>query len=297
MIHPSRQLLWKSSLRKEAFEELLALQDRLRDFYSSNQAYYEAIRFANNVWKDPSQLEAQDILRHASSAESVLEVGCGSAHILDAGVIEARRYTGIDFSQALIAANRARHEEACFYCVDNAARFPVESGSFDFVFSHYVLEHCVFPATFLDECTRSVRSGGRVAMLCPDYLGTGTLTSQRVGYSDGTGREKLRHRLWWDAAMTALDSRWRIPLKQFLFRIATRVEPKFYVNMAPRCFTDRFAPDVDAVYLTCEWEIRRYLSRLLAWDPLPQAVRNYSRAHGHIYLRGEKVLRDDNHVD
>ena len=167
---PSRKINWKSCLDARCNAELVALQDAMKNFYATSHSYYADIDFAADTWADVTQLEAQDILAETSRHEKILEVGCGKANILKLREINPRHYTGIDFSWELIEKNRATYPDAKFHCVEDISRFPAQIGDCDYVFSHYVLEHCVFPNLFLDECVRVLRPGGVLSILCPDFL-------------------------------------------------------------------------------------------------------------------------------
>lgn len=288
-IHLSnRKINWKSCLDERSHAELLALQDAMKKFYATFHAYYEDIDYTADTWFDETQLEAQNILEEASRHEAILEVGCGRANILKTNRVNQRYYTGIDFSTKIIENNRKTYPNAVFYCIEDTWRFPLETGQFEYVFSHYVLEHCVFPNKFLDECLRMLRPGGVLSILCPDFLGAGRMSSQRAGFSAGTGREKLSRGHYWDALVTGYDSKIKFPLHAYSLRSKARKQPQFFINMAPTCFTDQFIADVDAVYLTFVDEIRCYLADSILCESLEYSLTSYSAAHSHIYLKGRK---------
>jgi SAM-dependent methyltransferase len=289
MFIPTRKLNWKSCLDSSGHKELMMLQEVMKTFYSSFHQYYSEIDYAACSWTDNTQLEAQDILREASLHEAVLDVGCGRANILKTGKIDQRNYTGIDFSAEIIAQNRITYPDASFYCIEDPSRFPVADDSYDYIFSHYVLEHCVFPNLFLNECVRALRPDGLLTVICPDFLGAGRISSQRVGFSEGTGRQKLSQGRYWDALVTGFDNKIKIPLYASLLRIRARNKAAFFINMAPTCLTDRFITDIDAVYLTFEDEIRNYLAESIQWDALDDSLKKYCAKHAHIYLKGRKL--------
>lgn len=286
--NPGRKVKWKSCLDAGSITQLLALQEAMQKFYATSHAYYADIDFTADTWTDETELEAQDILNEASGHEAVLEVGCGKANILKSGKIDPKHYTGIDFSHEVIEKNRITFPDATFHCIEDISRYPADTGHFDYAFSHYVLEHCVFPNHFLDECVRVLRPGGVLSILCPDFLGAGRMSSQRSGFTAGTGREKLSRGLLWDALVTGYDNKIKIPLHSFRLREKARKRPRFFINMAPTCFTDPFLPDVDAVYLTFADEIRSYLANSILWDPLENSLVTYSATLSHIYLKGRK---------
>lgn len=283
-----RKNRWISCLDAHYRAELLALQDAMRDFYTRSHTYYSEIDFTADTWNDHTQLEAQDIFAEASQHIVLLEVGCGRANILKSGAINPQHYTGIDFSPELIEKNRETYPDATFCCIDDISHFPVVAGHYDFVFSHYVLEHCVFPNVFLDECVSVLCPGGVLSILCPDFLGSSRMTSQRAGFSEGSGREKLSRGRYWDALVTGYDNKIKIPLYASRMRAKARKEPQFLINMAPTCFTDQFIVDADAVYLTFAEEIRRYLVDSIVWETVGDPLAKYSAAHSHIYLKGRK---------
>ena len=261
------------------------------NYYTKSASYYRQIDYTADTWTDESQLEARDILTEAARHEAVIEIGCGRANILKTGVVAQRRYTGCDFSRQVMEENRRAYPEATFLCIEDVAEFPVPAGSYDYVFSHYVLEHCVFPNRFLDECVRVLKPGGTLSILCPDFLGTGRMSSQRSGFSPGTGREKLARRKLLDALVTGFDNKLRIPLYACWLRALAGRRPGFYINLQPTCFTDAFSADVDAVYLTFADEIRAHLAASITWHRLPEPVRAFSASNAHIYLKGVKCQR------
>lgn len=285
----SRKIKWKSSLESKHQHALSILQSAMADYYTASDNYYVDIDYTADTWNNPAQLEAQDILTEAKKHSNVLEVGCGRANILKSGLIDQKCYTGFDFSPEVIRVNRHDYPNATFHLIEDIFRFPVATGQYDFVFSHYVLEHCVFPNKFLDECVRVLCIGGTLSILCPDFLGAGHLSSQRSGFSAGTGREKLARRSYLDAFATGFDNKVRIPLYAFWFRLLARIRPRFYINLAPTCFTDRFSADVDAVYLTFAEEICNYLKGKIKWSSLPEPLSSHAAINVHIYLKGIKA--------
>ena len=89
---------------------------------------------------------------------NLIEVGCGSGYysevfatLVPGGV----RYTGIDYSEAMIARARARYPSATFEAAD-ATRLPFPDNAFDIVFNGVSLMHIIdYPA--------AIREAARVA--------------------------------------------------------------------------------------------------------------------------------------
>lgn len=92
----------------------------------------------------------------------------------------------------------------------------------------------------------------------------------------------------WDALVTGYDNKIRILLHAFRLRAKARKRPRFFINMDPTCFTDRFVLDVDAAYLIFADEIRSYLKDSIIWVQLEDSLVKYTATHSHIYLKGLK---------
>jgi len=261
---PTRACQWIPSTDPGNSDALDGLAKGMMQFYTENPGYYASIDYATSAWIDDPIY--QDLAARLARATRILELGCGSARVLDHYPDLAARYTGVDFSKQLLEANRNRHPAACFAPLNSDGRPPVDLGEFDVVFSVFVLEHCVRPRQFLDDSLQMTRAGGLWILRCPHFLGVGRMPSQRVGFSPGTGRAKLARGKLLDAIATAWDSRVRIPIVSRTLRHRSATNPQttsFFVNLAPTCVADPFAPDRDAVYYTYEQEIIRHIQAML----------------------------------
>lgn len=58
------------------------------------------------------------------------------------------------------------------YVVGDANSIPAEPGSLDFIFSSHVFEHLANPLGHLELWARLLKSGGRIVMVVPDYIGS-----------------------------------------------------------------------------------------------------------------------------
>jgi SAM-dependent methyltransferase len=147
-----------------------------------------------------------------------------------------------------------------------------------------VIEHTVFPQLFLNECIRTLKPGGLFMLRCPNFLGAGSLPSQRAGFSAGTGSDKLAAGRWFDAIVTGWDRKVRIPLRCFLLRREARQGRGFFINLQPACFEDQFIADYDAVYLTDEAEMVRFMEDRVIFDVL----KGLDSKSSDIFLCGRK---------
>jgi SAM-dependent methyltransferase len=86
----------------------------------------------------------------------LLEVGCGSGYYSDVFATllpEGVRYTGIDYSDAMIASARAHYPSAAFGVAD-ATSLPYPDGAFDIVFNGVSLMHIVDYRAAIQEAAR-----------------------------------------------------------------------------------------------------------------------------------------------
>ena len=99
---------------------------------------------------------AEAVAETGIARPSLLEVGCGSGYYSDvfANLLPGRvRYTGIDYSDAMIARARAYYPSAAFDVAD-ATRLPHADGAFDIVFNGVSLLHIVDYQTAIREAAR-----------------------------------------------------------------------------------------------------------------------------------------------
>lgn len=267
------------------------LEQRMRDYYTHNPAYYDNIAFTADAWKTEP---AYRWLHERLPAEGpLLEMGCGEAFILRSYPELASRYTGVDHSPELVARNNSRYSPAKFLTLDHFRRSPFSDGAFQAVLAVWVLEHVVRPHLFLDECARLLAPGGVLLLLTPNLLGENGCGSDRYGLPNhvygqtaGDVRAKMKAGRWLDAVSTWFDSRWRTPAILASARSASASGYGFFVNTNPSCFSVPFQPDTDAVYMTLEPEIRRRLGASFVFDSsLPQ-----NSLRQHILLCGRKVV-------
>ena len=95
----------------------------------------------------------------ATANPSLLEVGCGSGYyseVFDDLLASKLRYTGIDYSDAMIARARTRYPSATFDVAD-ATRMPYPDAAFDIVFNGVSLMHIIDYASAIREAARVAR--------------------------------------------------------------------------------------------------------------------------------------------
>ena len=104
------------------------------------------------------KIAAEAVAATGISDPRLIEVGCGSGYyseVFESLVAGGVRYTGIDYSEAMIARARTNYPAAAFEVAD-ATRLPYPDNAFDIVFNGVSLMHIVdYPA--------AIREAARVA--------------------------------------------------------------------------------------------------------------------------------------
>jgi ubiquinone/menaquinone biosynthesis C-methylase UbiE len=102
----------------------------------------------------------------------VLDAGCGGGGMPLSFAEEADEVVGIDlvnrFGEAGFRIARERQIRNLHFLQADGQALPFHSGTFDWVFSHAVIEHVADAHRYLRECARVLRPGGRVVLLCLD---------------------------------------------------------------------------------------------------------------------------------
>jgi ubiquinone/menaquinone biosynthesis C-methylase UbiE len=287
----TRKIKWLSSFDKKNQEILFELEQRMQQYYSNSSNYYSTISFTENVWNESKSLVQQDIIIECQNKNNILEIGCGQAFILKTNRIKPSSYTGIDFSTDLINSNKIEYPHSKFVTIEETNQLPFPNESFDLLFSHFVIEHTVFPNKFLNECCRVLKSNGILIIVAPDFLGRLGITSQKSGWSEGTGRDKLKDAKYLDMLVTAFDNKIRIPCIALIYKFLASIKPRFFININPTCFVYEFAPDLDAVYLTYEREIKYFLSKQFKFFKPNNELKSFLKKNRLIYIKGIKEVK------
>lgn len=226
-------------------QQLAELEDLLAAFYKNpSPAYY---RIADEAWQHYNATETPfhwDLVGRAFAGASVLELGCGTAHLCEH--IEARggAYTGVDYSEQLLEQNQRRFPSAHFYRMGTPL-----GNTFDSVVSLYTIEHVVDPPAYLEQMWRHCRPGGLLAIICPEFVECPDLPpSFFYGKTPRRLREKLQTLNLVDAGLHLFDLKVRGPR----WKKRAQVSPPgaFWINLRPRVLHGaEYSIDADAVHL------------------------------------------------
>ncbi len=197
-----------------------------------------------------------DLIERVFPGSSVIELGCGTAHLCPH--IEARggTYTGVDHGGQLLEENRRRFPRARFCRMETALE-----QTFDIVASLYTIEHIVNPPAYLELMWRYCRTGGLMAIICPEFVeGPDLPPSFFYGKTPKRLREKLQSLDLYDAWRHLMDLKVRGPRWK---RHAQATPPgAFWINFRPRVLHGaEYSIDADAVHLVQRRDIIWYFQQ------------------------------------
>jgi len=226
-------------------EDALALQKRIVEYYTNPpEFYYDVADQAAGQYTSTAYPFHCDLVGRIMSGASLLELGCGSAHLCPYVTSAGGSYTGIDHSQQLLRQNRARFPHARFFSVGTELR-----ETFDVVASLYTIEHVVDPPLYLESMWRFCKPGGLIAVICPDFVdGDGFPPSFFYGVTARHAREKLLSLAIADVLGHLLDLLWFAP--QWKREARSSLPGAFWINVKPRILHGAaYSIDADAIHL------------------------------------------------
>ena len=110
----------------------------------------------------------RDVLALAAvqPGERVLDVGCGTGDTTAALAKTAGSVLGVDISEPLVAAAKAKDIANAAFVVADAATQAFEPGSFDLVFSRFGVMFFADPVAAFANLRRALKPSGRLAFVC-----------------------------------------------------------------------------------------------------------------------------------
>ncbi|TAK97465.1 MAG: class I SAM-dependent methyltransferase [Verrucomicrobia bacterium] len=227
-------------------EELDALERSLSRFYRQPPpSYYQIAEQSAHGYTPAERPFHCHLVSQIKPGMTVLEAGCGTAHLCP--YIEARggSYTGVDHSEALLAQNAKRFPGARFFPVGTKL-----NEQFNLVASLYTLEHIVHPPAYLENLWQACRPGGLIGIICPEFIESpAPAPSVFYGHTPRRLRRKFQRFQLGDALGHLLDVKLRAPRWQAAARAAA--PGAFWINLRPRVLQGaEYEIDTDAVHMT-----------------------------------------------
>lgn len=141
------------------------LKTKLQDEVWRSHKYYH---MAQQGSLDVRHKGMQVLKKLAEGANKVLDLGCGEGTRLNLVLTEKQQGTGVDISSTAIKLGRKHYPRIDFIKAD-LEKIPLENGSFDIVYSAYVLEHLSEPEQVLKEAMRLMKKNGFLILIAPNY--------------------------------------------------------------------------------------------------------------------------------
>jgi SAM-dependent methyltransferase len=208
-------------------------------------SYYRQADQAAQQYTPASQPFHCDLMGRVTPGATVLEAGCGTAHLCPHVEKNGGHYTGIDHSESLLEDNRRRFPHAQFFQIGT----PLAT-TFDIVASLYTLEHVANPPAYLESLWRYCRPGGLIGIICPEFIdGPDTAPSIFFGTTPRRFREKIRTFNLIDAAGHLID----LKIRAVRWKKIAQSDPSgsFWINLQPGVLAGAdYSIDADAIHLT-----------------------------------------------
>lgn len=221
------------------------LHERLVRYYECPpESYYQIADEAASQYTPAAQPFHCNLISYVQPGMSVLELGCGSAHLCLFVEAAGGLYTGIDHSYKLLEDNRRRFPRANFFRIGSDLQ-----KQFDIVASLYTIEHVVDPKAYLENMWNFCKPGGLIAIICPDFIESPDFPpSFYYGKTVRRFREKVMSFSLLDAACHLLDLVWFA--RSWKRRAQSSLPGAFWINLRPRIFAGaKYSIDSDAVHL------------------------------------------------
>ncbi len=270
--------------------EIEGLEAALLRFYSDPpEAYHAEAAAANEDWSGPGYELHRRIVAAAGKGARVLDIGCGPASAARYFTAAGSAYTGLDVPGKRLEENKAAYPSCGFIAAD-WKDLPGMGLQFEMAVSFFVLEHVARPREFLKAAASVLGKGGRLAVLCPDYLGRGSMPSlQYFGRGAGGLRAKLAGLALAEAAFAAVEKYVRYPRLLRRARAAAGSGGAWLINLRPVCLdAGEWRRDWDAVYMAGEEEVAGCIESL-GFEVIETGRRVDGGRHGLCYVLAKRA--------
>jgi SAM-dependent methyltransferase len=247
---------------------LNGLNRKMADFYgkmAQREAYQVMIDEAHTSEGDPvnvlTDLMVECII--GQSFYNILEVGCGSGKIYQQLTSKGfkGKYTGIEMAPPVIEQNKKNFPEAAWHA-NSVYDFCNNQKTYDCCIAFFVLEHLIYPEVALLKMLGTLKEGGSLLLVFPDFSFSGIFPSQKIGLKHGKGaKEKLLNFKFADALISLLEAR----IMASRLKHVRKYFGEFVINSNPFCLSKectQLTPDVDAIYISNRQEVEDWAIKL-----------------------------------
>lgn len=113
----------------------------------------------------------------------VLDLGCGSAEILDKYGSKIEHYCGIEYSKTVVQTLQAKYPRATFYARNLDQEKLALDRKFDCILMVALIEHLFNQKHVMDEVAAALKPGGKIILTTPTPFGNDVV--HRIGASMG----------------------------------------------------------------------------------------------------------------
>lgn len=239
-------------------EQLKLLETQMSEFYNRaalDHNYWQQTN-KNQDWKKETHPYHCHLKNLIEDGSKVIDFGCGAAHSYANLQMKNVDYIGIEWSKKQVEINQEKYPLAKFIC-GNITKDNSLKNIADWVISFFVLEHCVRPHLFLENMVESLKKGGRLGIICPNFKDG--MNSIRSGFRANTKKDKLQKKQYLDLLISFYQEKWIIPQR---VQAIHHSKLNFPIYLKPRCLNAPYYSDNDAVYLVRENKVAEYLQTL-----------------------------------
>ena len=124
--------------------------------------FYDELQQYRNYYL-PEKAEFIEATKHITNADEVLEIGCGEG--IFTNFIEYKSYTGLEFSDKAIIKAGSKGLNVLKQTIEEHSDSNKEK--YDAICCFQVLEHVKNPNTFISDCIKCLKHGGKLIIAVP----------------------------------------------------------------------------------------------------------------------------------
>jgi 2-polyprenyl-3-methyl-5-hydroxy-6-metoxy-1,4-benzoquinol methylase len=155
MKRPERNPAWPAEVDEIWRNDMREMWDRNIERHSYN-SYQNQLDFYRGM-----------VARYG--ARTILDVGCAQATLAILLAEDGKQVTAVDIRQTFLDYAKTRYERGDIRFIAANVFDNPDLGAFDLVFGNQIIEHLVYPASFMRTLARYARPGGIIVITTPNH--------------------------------------------------------------------------------------------------------------------------------